>query len=263
MGKWAFCGKRIPGRRRASAKALRHGNLVYIYLRKSQRGHCIWSQAEASQGCHIRVFRMSTVPCITGHHPHCRLMLTYMSFWTSWLISCTAVEMHPTSTHTSLHSHGHTWLGLLTRASTCSALLCCALISPRSCSSAGLLHLEAWFPISGPADLWTWHGCPACGCRVGCWCGPRVYVHMELRMLFSGCLKQQTTLPPNIHQPCLGETPFWVVPRPLTVLIIQSRTCLLVCFSYLVTNVKMSRTFLHTKIFLVSTFVVYANYICS
>ena len=42
-----------------------------------------------------------------------------------------------------------------------------------------LLLLEACFPVSGLICLTrTCLGCGAWGCRAGCWCGPRAYVHM-------------------------------------------------------------------------------------
>ena len=84
-----FCGKSNPGRRKASAKALRHGHLVHV--EEQQRGPCIWSQAEAGQGRHLCVFRTCTVSCITGYYSHCTPTLTDMSFWTPWLI-CPARE---------------------------------------------------------------------------------------------------------------------------------------------------------------------------
>lgn len=119
-----FCGKSIPGRRKASAKALRHGHLVHV--EEQQRGHCICSQAEASQGHHLCVLRTCTVPSATGYHSHCRPVLTYMSFWTPWL-TCTAREgcilREPTGARTATDTLGRAHSPAHPHMRPCAAVL--------------------------------------------------------------------------------------------------------------------------------------------
>lgn len=188
-------------------------------------------------------------------------MLTYRNFWTSWL---TCWHSNGEVTYVNLQQLTEPWTHIaqhsLTITSAWLALSCYALIIPWGCSFTCLLLLEDWFSISGSAGLWIWHGCLAC-IRVGCWCGSKVYVHMgpsdAAQWLLMGKLfrfhsnilaKNCSSFKYELAQ-CGFHTFLSAYHR-----VLYLSTCL---------SVSPTKTLSNSKIFLVSTFVVYMSHVFS
>lgn len=147
--------------------------IILCTFEDKQRGQCIWSQ-----GQYIWVFSTCAVPHIMGYHAHQRPMLIYWHFCTSWLISKAAMERSPSYINPhQLAQPCPTWHGTQSPAHH-HAWPCSALTNPAGCFSHACCSQR---PDSPFLACWCLNlaDCLACGPRVGCWCGPRIYVHGE------------------------------------------------------------------------------------
>lgn len=202
-----------------------------------------------------------------GYHSHYRPILTYISFWTFWLIFYTVVEGSLLHKPQQLAQHGHTQHSPHQHTHMLGSVPLCCDRSLRL-----LFHLPSalnfwphwshqnltWLPCLGVQSgllVWTRDLCTRGiqGCCSGATHAEAVQARQQYAVIKQLFLQMLVSLVWVMH-----------LSRSFhTLSCCSSYGITLVCFFYQIINVKMSRTFSNTKIFLVSTFVVYMSYIFS